>query len=122
VLVDVSRDPGPHGGDQEAPSQLDLHNYLKAAIGIRRYRTLSLPTSVTAAEGFRERGPRLRHHSVAGMIRAPAAARPSTSARRAPISVVVRTGPAELLRQALQPRGRQLRNVQVVVVNDGGET
>jgi LmbE family N-acetylglucosaminyl deacetylase len=72
VLVDVSAEiQALTEAIKKHSSQLDLHNYLKAAIGIRRYRTLSLPTSVTAAEGFRElRAADFVTHSVAGMIRA----------------------------------------------------
>jgi LmbE family N-acetylglucosaminyl deacetylase len=127
VLVDVSAEiQALSEAIKKHSSQLDLHNYLKAAIGIRRYRTLSLPTSVTAAEGFRElRAADFATHSVAGMIRllggCPAIHERAEGAR---ISVVVRTKDRpELLRQALASLAAgSYRNVQVVLVNDGGET
>jgi LmbE family N-acetylglucosaminyl deacetylase len=127
VLVDVSAEiQALSEAIKKHSSQLDLHNYLKAAIGIRRYRTLSLPTSVTAAEGFRElRAADFATHSVAGMIRllggCPAIHERSEGTR---ISVVVRTKDRpELLRQALASLAAgSYRNVQVVLVNDGGET
>lgn len=127
VLVDVSAEiQALTEAIKKHSSQLDLHNYLKAAIGIRRYRTLSLPTSVTAAEGFRELRPAdFVTHSVAGMIRAlggcPAVHERAEGPR---ISVIVRTKDRpELLRQALGSLAAgSYRNVQVVLVNDGGET
>ena len=127
VLVDVSAEiQALTEAIKKHASQLDLHNYLKAAIGIRRYRTLSLPTSVTAAEGFRElRAADFATHSVAGMIRllggCPAIHECPEGTR---ISVVVRTKDRpQLLRQALASLAAgSYRNVQVVLVNDGGET
>jgi len=126
VLVDVSAEiQSLTEAIKQHSSQLDLHNYLKAAIGIRRYRTLSLPTSVTAAEGFRElRAADFVTHSVAGMIRVlggcPAVHERAEGTR---ISVVVRTKDRpELLRQALASLAAgSYRNVQVVLVNDGGD-
>ena len=35
-------------------SQLELHNYREAALGVRHFRALSLPATVAAAESFRE--------------------------------------------------------------------
>jgi LmbE family N-acetylglucosaminyl deacetylase len=127
VLVDVSSEiQALSEAIKKHSSQLDLHNYLKAAIGIRRYRTLSLPTGVTAAEGFRELRPAdFVTHSVAGMIRAlggcPAVHERAEGPR---ISVVVRTKDRpELLRQALASLAAgSYRNVQIVLVNDGGAT
>ena len=35
-------------------SQQERHDYLAAAVGLRRYRALSLPPEVVAAEGYRQ--------------------------------------------------------------------
>ncbi len=126
VLVDVSNEiPALTEAIKKHGSQLELHNYLKAAIGIRRYRTLSLPTGVTAAEGFRElRVSDFVTHGVAGMIRALGGC-PSVHELRdgPPISVVVRTKDRPgLLAESLNSLAMgSYRNVQVVLVNDGGE-
>jgi len=127
VLVDVSSEiPALTEAIKKHASQLELHNYLKAAIGIRRYRTLSLPTGVTAAEGFRDlRASDFVTHGVAGMIRGlggcPAVHLLTEGPR---VSVVVRTfDRPELLREALGSLAvGRYRNVQVVLVNDGGDS
>lgn len=127
VLVDVSTEiPALTDAIKKHTSQLELHNYLKAAIGIRRYRTLSLPTGVTAAEGFRElRVSDFVTHGVAGMIRALGGCPAVHELHDGPtISVIVRTKDRpRLLAEALTSLAMgSYRNVQVVLVNDGGET
>ncbi len=126
ILVDVSAEiPALTEAIKKHASQLELHNYLKAAIGIRRYRTLSLPTGVTAAEGFRELGVSdFITHGAAGMIRALGGC-PAVHELHdgPPISVVVRTKDRpRLLAEALASLAvGSYRNVQVVLVNDGGD-
>jgi LmbE family N-acetylglucosaminyl deacetylase/glycosyltransferase involved in cell wall biosynthesis len=126
VLVDVSAEVQDlTEAIKKHASQLQLHNYLKAAIGIRRFRTLSLPTSVTAAEGYRSlKAADFVTHSVAGLIRALGGCPAVHEVEEGPaISVVVRTKDRpDLLRQALDSLASgSYRNVQVVLVNDGGE-
>ncbi len=126
VLVDVSTEiPALTEAIKKHASQLELHNYLKAAIGIRRYRTLSLPTGVTAAEGFRDlRAADFTTHGVAGMIRGLGGCPTVHLVTEGPrVSVVVRTyDRPELLREALDSLAvGRYRNVQVVLVNDGGD-
>ncbi len=126
VLVDVSAEiPALTEAIKRHSSQLELHNYLKAAIGIRRYRTLSLPTGVTAAEGFRDlRAADFVTHTVAGMIRGLGGCPTVHLLTEGPrVSVVVRTyDRPELLREALGSLATGMyRNVQVVLVNDGGD-
>jgi LmbE family N-acetylglucosaminyl deacetylase/glycosyltransferase involved in cell wall biosynthesis len=127
VLVDVSAEvPLLTEAIKAHTSQLQLHNYLKAAIGIRRYRTLSLPTSVTAAEGYRSLRPSdFVTHSAAGLIRELGGCPIVHEVVDGPrISVVVRTKDRpDLLRQNLVSLADgTYRNVQLVLVNDGGET
>lgn len=105
-------------------SQLELHDYLSAAVGIRRWRTYSLPPTVTAAEGFREIAPRdLTTRSLAGAIDwLGGAPRLAVVADGPLVSVVVRTRDRhELLAEALASLARQTwRRTEVVLVNDGG--
>jgi LmbE family N-acetylglucosaminyl deacetylase len=126
VLVDVSAElPRLDRAIREHASQLALHNYLDGAIGIRRYRTLSLPTTVEAAEGYR----RLRvedfvTHSPSALIRRLGGVPELHEISEGPlVSVVVRTRDRpELLRQALASLAAgSYRRVEVVLMNDGGE-
>ena len=126
VLVDVSAEiPVLTEAIKKHASQLELHNYLKAAIGIRRYRTLSLPTGVTAAEGFRDlRAADFVTNGMAGMIRRLGGCPTVHLLEEGPrVSVVVRTfDRPELLHEALGSLETGIyRNVQVVLVNDGGD-
>jgi LmbE family N-acetylglucosaminyl deacetylase/glycosyltransferase involved in cell wall biosynthesis len=105
-------------------SQLELHDYLGAAVGIRRWRTYSLPPAVTAAEGFRELTARdLTARSLAGAIDWLGGAPRLTAITDGPlVSVIVRTRDRhELLAEALASLARQSwRRTEVVLVNDGG--
>jgi LmbE family N-acetylglucosaminyl deacetylase len=125
VLVDV-------GGDLaeiEAlmglyASQAELHDYAGAGVGLRRYRTLSLPPDVRAAEAYRtlslddlvtRSAMQLAEH-LGGIADVP-------DPTEGPlVSVVVRTRDRpRKLAEALASIGRSTyRNVEVVVVNDGG--
>ncbi len=105
-------------------SQLELHDYLGAAVGIRRWRTYSLPPTVAAAEGFREITPRdLTTRSLAGAVAWLGGAPRMAVVTDGPmVSVVVRTRDRhELLAEALASLARQTwRRTEVVLVNDGG--
>jgi LmbE family N-acetylglucosaminyl deacetylase/glycosyltransferase involved in cell wall biosynthesis len=127
ILVDVSNEIGIlTDAIKEHSSQLELHNYLKAAIGIRRYRTLSLPPSVGAAEGYRQLTVSdFVTHSLSGLIRSVGGLPEVHELHDGPrVSVVVRTKDRpELLAQALDSLAAgSYRNVEVVLVNDGGES
>ena len=55
LLVDVSsRIDTVTAAINAHESQLELHNYREAALGMRHYRALSLPAAITAAEGYFE--------------------------------------------------------------------
>jgi LmbE family N-acetylglucosaminyl deacetylase len=125
TLVDVSDHlEALTGAIQEHASQLELHNYLEGAIGVRRYRTLSLPPSVDAAEAFRRVAPGdFVSHSRSGLIRALGGMPEIHEVVEGPeISVVVRTKDRpELLKEALASLAAgSYRRVEVVLVNDGG--
>jgi len=105
-------------------SQQERHDYLAAGIGLRRFRTLSLPAGVEAAEGYRRlalgdfttRSPAQLIRHLGGL----AELLEVTSGPR--VSVVVRTKDRpDFLRQALESLAEgTYRRVEVIVVNDGG--
>lgn len=107
-------------------SQLQLHDYTSMILGLNRYRSYSLPGSVTHAEAFwcLDSGEAvttaLRH------IRWQMAHRPAhPSALESPlVSIIVRTrNRPQLLRECLGSIVAQTyRNIEVVLVNDGGES
>jgi LmbE family N-acetylglucosaminyl deacetylase/glycosyltransferase involved in cell wall biosynthesis len=107
-------------------SQLELHDYLGAALGLRRFRTHSLPPGVSAAEGYS----RLSLEDFAtrslSMLEAHLGAAPTRrEVTSGPlVSVVVRTRDRpELLAEALASvAASHYRRVEVVLVNDGGAT
>jgi len=105
-------------------SQLELHNYREAALGIRHYRALSLPAAVKAAEGFREiRLMDLVTHSRSSLVRRLGGVPEHAERHEGPlVSVVVRTKDRpELLAEALASIATSTyRRVEVVLVNDGG--
>jgi LmbE family N-acetylglucosaminyl deacetylase len=105
-------------------SQLELHNYLDGAIGVRRFRTQSLPPTVQAAEGYRRLTSRdFVTHSLAELIRTLGGLPEIHEVRAGPrISVIVRTMDRhELLQEALASLADGgYRRVEVVLVNDGG--
>jgi LmbE family N-acetylglucosaminyl deacetylase len=106
-------------------SQLELHNYLDGAIGARRFRTLSLPPDVEAAEGYHEvAADAFTTHSLSGLIRNLGGLPEVHQVSAGPtISVVVRTmDRPELLVEALASLAEgSYRRVEVVLVNDGGQ-
>ena len=125
VLVDVSREVARIEAAMAAyASQQERHDYLAAGLGLRRFRTLSLPRDVAAAEGYR----RLRtldfaSRSPAALIRHLGGTPELLEVADGPlVSVVVRTKDRpSLLRQALESLAEgTYRRVEVVLVNDGG--
>ncbi len=125
ILINVSREiPAITKAISEYQSQLELHNYLECALGLRQYRTLSLPASIKAAEGYRAlKISDFQTHSLSGLIRFLGGQPPHASTEDGPlISVIVRTKDRpELLREALASiAASTYRNVELVLVNDGG--
>ena len=125
LLVDVSGQIEPLTSAINAhTSQLELHNYREAALGMRHYRALSLPAGVKAAEGYREiRGIDLATHSRSSLVRRLGGVTKHAERHEGPlVSVVVRTKDRpELLAEALASiANSSYRRVEVVLVNDGG--
>jgi len=106
-------------------SQLELHNYREAALGMRHYRALSLPAAVKAAEGYREiRLMDLVTHSRSSLVRRLGGVPEHAERHDGPsVSVVVRTKDRpDLLAEALESIANSTyRRVEVVLVNDGGQ-
>ncbi|HSL16524.1 MAG TPA: PIG-L family deacetylase [Methylomirabilota bacterium] len=105
-------------------SQLELHNYREAALGMRHFRALSLPADIAAAEGYRELGlvDLVSHGHAALVERLGGVAIPDPITDGPLVSVIVRTKDRpELLAEALASiAGSSYRRVEVVLVNDGG--
>lgn len=127
VLVDVSgqvalieRAMGCYASQQER------HDYLRVKLGLMRFRTLTLPPSIDAAEAY-------RRFSVEDLV-GPGPARvvaeaaggpaPRAAADGPPISLVVRTKDRpQFLAEALASVARSTFHPrEVLVVNDGGRT
>lgn len=127
VLVDVSAElPAISAAMAVYSSQEERHAYLAAGLGLRRYRTLSLPASagVAAAEGFRRlTGSDFVAHDLAELVAKMGGAPVHREVALGPlVSVVVRTKdrPA-LLAEALASLAASVyRRLEVVLVNDGG--
>lgn len=125
LLVDVSRQVTKI---EEAmacyASQQERHDYLGAALGLRRYRTLSLPPEVVAAEGYRDLSvDDFTTRSRAGLVHHLGGVPALVRVEEGPlVSVVVRTKDRpELLNEALASlEASTYRRLQVVLVNDGG--
>ena len=125
LLVDVS-------GERELleramaayASQEERHGYLGAALGLRRFRTLSLPAGIALAEGYRRLAPAdFQTRSPAQLVRHLGGVPELLEVREGPrISVVVRTRDREaLLAEALASLAAgTYRRAEVVLVNDGG--
>lgn len=125
VLVDVShRLERIEHAIRAHRSQLERHNYLEAALGMRRFRTLSLGSDVAAAEGFRRVHPAdFATASLAGLIGRLGGVPVLHAVTEGPLlSVIVRTKDRpRLLQEALASLARQTyRRAEVVIVNDGG--
>jgi len=106
-------------------SQLELHNYREAALGMRHYRALSLPAEVSAAEGYFElRSSDFTTHGLSVLVRKIGGIPDLIDIQDGPmVSVIVRTKDRpELLAEALASiAASTYRRVEVVLVNDGGE-
>jgi GT2 family glycosyltransferase/LmbE family N-acetylglucosaminyl deacetylase len=105
-------------------SQQAAHDYLGAAVGLRRFRTLTLPPGVTHAEAYRRlSGWDLATQSLA-QVAADTGARPYAPVfgARPLVSVVVRTRnrPALLADALTSIASSDYRQVEVILVNDGG--
>lgn len=105
-------------------SQLERHDYMASCRGLRRYRSLSLPDSCRYAEGYCQlKASDFTARSPAQLI-AYLGGAPSlvevTSPRR--VSIVVRTyNRPRRLAEALDSLAKSTyRNVEVLLVNDGG--
>jgi LmbE family N-acetylglucosaminyl deacetylase/glycosyltransferase involved in cell wall biosynthesis len=125
LLVDVSREIDRITAAIEAhESQLELHNYREAAIGMRHFRALSLPAEVEAAEGYREITLNdLVTHGHTHLVRRLGGVTDHLVVDDGPlVSVIVRTmDRPQLLAEALASLAASTyRRVEVVLVNDGG--
>jgi len=105
-------------------SQEERHGYLGAALGLRRFRTLSLPAGAALAEGYRRLAPAdFQTRSPAQLVQHLGGVPELLAVREGPrISVVVRTRDREaLLAEALMSLAAgSYRRAEVVLVNDGG--
>jgi LmbE family N-acetylglucosaminyl deacetylase len=125
LLVDVSgAEPLLRDAMARYASQQERHPYLEAALGLRRFRTLTLGPDVALAEGYRQLAiDDFTTRSAAQLLRHLGGEPERLEVREGPrISVVVRTRDRpELLREALLSLSSgQYRRVTVVLVNDGG--
>ncbi|HYG65323.1 MAG TPA: PIG-L family deacetylase [Thermoanaerobaculia bacterium] len=127
LLVDVSAQAGTLAAAMSCyGSQEERHPYHSAGLGLRRFRTLSLPraSGVELAEGYRLLLPEdLTTRSPAQLLRFLGGAPERLEVREGPkISVVVRTRDRpELLAEALGSLAEgHYRRAEVVLVNDGG--
>jgi len=125
VLIDVSPELEVLTSAINAhESQLELHNYREAALGMRHYRALSLPAAVAAAEAYREiLAIDLITHSHSGLVRRLSGIPERVEQYDGPmVSVIVRTKDRpELLAEALDSiADSTYRRVEVILVNDGG--
>ncbi len=106
-------------------SQEERHPYLNAALGLRRFRTLSLGPEVKLAEGYRRlRVDDFTTRSPAQLIRHLGGFPEVAEVREGPkVSVIVRTrNRPGLLAEALASLAEgNYRNAEVVLVNDGGD-
>ncbi len=106
-------------------SQEERHPYWNAALGLRRFRTLTLPPEVELAEGYRRlRVEDFTTRSPAQLVRHLGGLPEIQEVREGPrISVIVRTRDRpRLLAEALESLAAgEYRRAEVVLVNDGGE-
>lgn len=126
LLVDVTSEQGVLEAAMAAyASQEERHPYLNAALGLRRFRTLSLGPEVKLAEGYRRlRVEDFATRSPAQLIRHLGGSPEVAEVREGPkVSVIVRTrNRPDLLAEALASLAEgQYRRAEVVLVNDGGD-
>jgi LmbE family N-acetylglucosaminyl deacetylase len=125
LLVDVGAEmPALEAAIRLYESQLERHNYLDCAVGLRRYRTLSLPSNVRAAEGYRRLSASdFATHSPRQLVEHLGGVSTPRAVEGGPrVSVVVRTfNRPDFLREALASlAASEYRNLEIVLVNDGG--
>ncbi|MFL6236349.1 MAG: PIG-L family deacetylase, partial [Thermoanaerobaculia bacterium] len=105
-------------------SQEERHPYWNAGLGLRRFRTLSLPPGVEMAEGYRRlRMEDFTTRTLAQLVRHLGGWPEIHEIREGPrVSVVVRTRDRpRLLAEALESLAAgSYRRAEVVLVNDGG--
>lgn len=126
LLVDVTEEAGIlEAAMAFYGSQEERHPYLNAALGLRRFRTLSLGPGVKLAEGYRRlRVEDFTTRSPAQLVRDLGGDPEISEVREGPrVSVIVRTrNRPELLAEALASLAQgQYRRAEVVLVNDGGD-
>jgi LmbE family N-acetylglucosaminyl deacetylase/glycosyltransferase involved in cell wall biosynthesis len=126
LLVDVTAEQGVLESAMAVyASQEERHPYLNAALGLRRFRTLSLGPEVKLAEGYRRlRVDDFTTRSPSQLIRHLGGFPEMAEVREGPkVSVIVRTrNRPDLLAEALASLAEsQYRNAEVVLVNDGGD-
>ncbi len=126
LLVDVGGAPLEAIAEAMAlyASQQERHDYLAAALGLRRYRTHTLAPAIEAAEGYnRLELDDFRTRSLDQLARHLGASPRLEQVDEGPlVTVIVRTfNRPSLLAEALDSLAQGVyRRVQVVVVNDGG--
>jgi LmbE family N-acetylglucosaminyl deacetylase len=128
LLVDVTAEaPRLEAAMACYASQEERHGYLNAALGLRRFRTLSLPPispGAGLAEGYRRLAVAdFTTRSLAQLIRHLGGLPEIQEIREGPrISVVVRTKdrPALLAEALLSLAEGAYRQAEVILVNDGG--
>jgi LmbE family N-acetylglucosaminyl deacetylase len=125
LLVEVSAElPAIESAMACYRSQEELHPYLAAAIGLRRYRALSLQPPLAAAEGYRQLSlDDFRTRSLSALVAHLGGVAELHAVDSGPlVSVIVRTKDRpRLLAEALRSLERQTyRRVEIVLVNDGG--
>lgn len=105
-------------------SQEKRHPYWRAALGLRRYRTQTLAPTVTAAEGYRRLRPAdFVTRGLPGLVaELGGALEPQLHDDGPTVSVVVRTRdrPALLAEALASLAASSYRQLEVVLVNDGG--
>ncbi|HEX9668176.1 MAG TPA: PIG-L deacetylase family protein, partial [Thermoanaerobaculia bacterium] len=125
LLVDVTAEEGKLAAAMGCyESQQERHDYLAAALGLRRYRTLTLEPEVHLAEGYRRLAlADFTTRSQAQLVRHLGGLPELLEVREGPrLSVVVRTKdrPALLAEALASLAASPYRRVEVVLVNDGG--
>ncbi|HEV8238787.1 MAG TPA: PIG-L family deacetylase [Thermoanaerobaculia bacterium] len=125
LLVDTTADlPVLERAMAAYPSQQERHDYLAAAVGLRRYRALSLPPTVAAAEAYtRLAMTDFTTRGQARLVRDLGGVPELLEVREGPlVSLVVRTceRPALLAEALASIAASTYRRVEVVLVVDGG--
>ncbi|HEX5757658.1 MAG TPA: PIG-L family deacetylase [Thermoanaerobaculia bacterium] len=125
LLVDVTAEEATLAAAMSCyASQQERHDYLAAALGLRRYRTLTLTPGVRLAEGYRRLAlADFTTRSQAQLVRHLGGLPELLEVREGPrLSVVMRTKdrPALLAQALASLAATPYRRAEVVLVNDGG--